>query len=170
MAAFPAQLLRHQHVRLANPVQFSPPLLRQDVPAESCPSHPSIWDAPPFPQPVPSRWQSQRWQAGRLAAESQIHRKAQPLAVRCPVDRRSGVPRPRRTAMHRTKSASVLRLNPSSCRTLLGASTAVHSRTDLATQPFHAISPHNSTGWQDDVVHPSTVEDEFGTLPSDKLS
>ena len=63
-------------------------------------------------------------------------RQAQPVAVRGSVDRRSGVPHPRQTAQRRRKSTSLLRLNPSSCRTLLAAPPALHTPTHLPAQPI----------------------------------
>ena len=67
-----------QDARLAHPVLFSRPLLRQDVQAGSGPSHASTGNAPPLPKPVPSRWRSQRGRSGRSAAESPN------IAKRCP--------------------------------------------------------------------------------------
>ena len=58
------------------------------------------------------RSQSQRGAGRQVSGRIPEHRKALPVAVRVSVDRRSGVPHPRRTALHRRKPASVLRLNP----------------------------------------------------------
>ena len=164
-------MLHNQHTRLTSSALFRHPMRREDGRTECCPSYASVSNAPLIPQPVPSRWHSQRGQSGSCASKSPHTAR---LGASQP--RFGGAPKGRPASRSNRSAAERISIGPPTepLPTTLCSETHGHPPTDRSRNSAQ-FTPSNLTislRTQNEVAHPWPVwhgarwaSDNCGTGP-----